>query len=137
MGSTVKKATSAVTNAAKKTYNVSDAIITGAGKVGKAVVNDPNTLAAVMVNPTMAGSTVGGTKAANETTKNVMAANADIPSDGGIPAVDPAATDPLDPATLKKKQLLAGRAGTILTGDAAGTGTNLGAAGARSTLLGL
>lgn len=137
MGSTVKKATSAVTEAAKKTYNVSDAIITGAGKVGKAVANDPGTLAAIMVNPTMAGSTVGGTKAATETTKQVMTANANVPSDGGIPSIDPAATDPLDPETLKKKQLLAGRAGTLLTGGGTGTGTNLGASGGRSTLLGL
>jgi hypothetical protein len=137
MGSTVKKATSAIGNDGTKLYKTSDAIVTGAGRVGKAVANDPSTLAAVMVNPTMAGSTVGGTKAATETTKQVMAANTDMPSDGGIPSIDPAATDPLDPATLKKKQLLAGRAGTLLTGGGTGTGTNLGASGGRSTLLGL
>lgn len=61
----------------------------------------------------------------------------DDPAAPVIPAEPDAALVEADPAK-RKRRLMEGRAGTILTGGGAGGGgTNLGGSGGRSTLLGL
>jgi len=139
MGDAVSSATNATVGAVKRTYNVADSLVTGAGRVGRAVYKDPNLLAGVLVNPLMVGSSIAATTATTSAVEQVMAANEDPPPEPPSPGAQPQPI--LDPQQKRRRQI-AGRAGTFLTGPSGigsspSTGTNLGGAGGRSTLLGL
>lgn len=149
MGSAVSSATNAIQDAFTDTRNnVQDAWRT----LPSGVREEVNRAAAVIMPTAYAGNAVG--VATYEQGGDVMAGVNQVAGDLGIGqtvtvpgdnaakpgdnAANATSKEPVvaDPQQKRKRQL-AGRAGTLLTGGGTGTGTNLGGAGGRSTLLGL
>lgn len=140
MGSSVKSATNAITDAARDTRNEVQRVYRKT--VSNGLREEINRTAAVVMPTAYAGNALA--VGAGENGGDLMAGVNEVAGDLGIgqtvPVADPnagmtAAPEVADPQQKRRRQL-AGRAGTLLTG-ASGNGTSLGGTGGRSTLLGL
>lgn len=140
MGSSVKSATNAITDAARDTRNEVQRSYRKA--VSPGLREEINRTAAVVMPTAYAGNAVA--VGAGENGGDLMAGVNEVAGDLGIgqtvPVADPGMgatpAEVADPQQKRRRQL-AGRAGTLLTGGGTGGGTNLGGTGGRSTLLGL
>jgi hypothetical protein len=132
---------SAVDAVSKATKQTTKAINVGYRQAFTPGMRQEINRAAMVAQPVgVGGTTVGANTADNG--GDVMAGVQKVGVDAGLSAAPVDATTPklpppvIDPAE-KRRRDLAGRAGTLLTASGSGGGTNLGATGGRSTLLGL
>lgn len=141
MGSSVKSATNAVTDAARDVRNEAQRVYRK--NVSQGLREEINRTAAVVLPTTYSGNAVavgtaeqGGDVMAgvNQVADDLgLGETVTVPGPEGQAEQAPTVYDPQQ----KRRRQAAGRAGTLLTGGMDGGGTNLGGAGGRSTLLGL